>query len=234
MAYLKASVVNIEAVTDRAIRATLCNTANKRGIKYILGGANIVTGGILPKSWGHNTNDLINLKDIHNRFGTVKLKTLPTLGLYKKLYYQYIKSIRLISILNYVPYIKKDVKELIAQELDWKDYGSKHYESIFTRFYQAYILPRKFNIDKRKAHLSTLICSGQMTREEALKEVQKDLYTKEELKKDKDYVLKKLELINEEFEKIMNLPIRSHLDYKSDIKILGFLNFIYRIFKKKD
>lgn len=233
LAYLKASVVDIEAITDHAIVATWYKIANERDIKYILNGNNIATEGIMPESWLHkNKNDLINLKAIHNQFGTVKLKTLPTLGLSKRIYYQLIKNIQTISILNYVTYVKKDVKKIIAQELDWKDYGSKHYESIFTHFYQAYILPRKFNIDKRKAHLSTLICSGQITKEEALKEMQKDLYPEEALKKDKEYVLKKLGLTDKEFERIMGLPIKSHYDYRSDVTMFKFLQFIYRIFKK--
>lgn len=230
LAYFKASVVDIEAVTDHAIIATWYNIANERGIKYIVSGTNIVTEGIMPESWFHYKYDLKNLEAVHNQFGTVKLKTFPRLGVGKQLYYQYIKNIKSVSILNYIPYVKKDAKKLIAQELDWKDYGAKHYESIFTRFYQAYILPRKFNIDKRKAHLSSLICSGQIMREDALEEIKKDLYAKEDLEKDKEYVLKKLGLANEEFEKIMNLPVKSHFDYESDIKWLGPLRFIYRIF----
>jgi len=233
LAYLKASVIDIEVVTDHAIMAALYNIANERGIKYILIGSNIMTEGIMPRSWGYNKNDLINLKAIHNEFGAVRLKSYPVLGLSRKIHYQYIKNIKSLAILNYVPYVKEDVEKLVAQEFDWKNYGGKHCESIFTRFYQTYVLPRKFNIDKRKAHLSTLICSGQITRKEALKEIQKDLYTEEDLKKDKEYVLKKLELTNEEFEKIMNLPIKSHFHYKSDIKWSTFLRFIRRIFEKK-
>lgn len=237
LAYLKASVINIEAITDHAIRAALCNTASERGIQYIISGTNIVTEAMMPKSWRYNANDLVNLKDIHSQYGTVRLKTFPTLGLLKLLYYWYVRKIKFVSILNYVPYVKEDAKKLIAQELDWKDYGGKHCESIFTRFYQAYILPRKFNVDKRKAHLSALICSGQITREDALKEMKRDLYTEEDLEKDKEYVLKKLGLTNEEFEKIMNLPVKSHFDYASDIKWLKLLSFVYRVYripKKKD
>ena len=230
LAYLKASVVDIEAITDHAIIATWYKIANDRGIKYILTGANVATEGVMPKKWLHYKNDLTNLKDIHNQFGTVKLQTFPTLGLRKQLYYQAIKNIKSVSILNYVPYVKKDVKKLIAQELGWEDYGGKHYESVFTRFYQAYILPRKYNIDKRKAHLSSLICSSQFTREEALEEIRKDPYTEEELKKDKEYVLKKLGLAGEEFERIMSLPVKSNFDYKSEIKCLGLLRLVYRIF----
>jgi N-acetyl sugar amidotransferase len=223
VAYFKASVIDIEVLTDHAITATLYDIANERGIKYILSGSNTVTEAIMPPSWSYHKNDLVNLKAIHKQFGTVKLKRFPILGIFRKTYFQLIKGIKSIPILNYVEYVKKDAKQVIARELGWKDYGGKHYESIFTRFYQAYILPRKFNADKRKAHLSTLICSGQITREEALKGMQEELYPAEMLKQDKEYVLKKLGFSEEDFEKIMNLPVRDHGYYKSSLKRLNFL-----------
>jgi hypothetical protein len=132
-----------------------------------------------------------------------------------------------VSILNYVPYNKKEIKEIIKKELDWRDYGGKHYESLFTKFYQAYILPHKFKIDKRKAHLSTLICSGQMTKEEALKELEAPIYPAAELKQDKEYVLKKLGLSESEFEAIMKLPARKHEDFKTDARLKkGYMNLL--------
>jgi hypothetical protein len=124
-----------------------------------------------------------------------------------------------VSILNYVPYNKKEVKDIIQKELGWRDYGGKHYESQFTKFYQAYILPEKFHIDKRKAHLSTLICSGQMTKSEAISELEKPLYEPAQLKADKEYVMKKFGLSQEDFEKIMHLPIKKHSAFKSDRKL---------------
>lgn len=217
LAYLRASVVNIEVPTDHAIIAILYRLADQRGIKYILSGNNVATEGILPKGWVYSWNDLVNLRDIHGKHGSVKLRTFPTLGLRRLLYYEYMKNIRRISILDYVPYVKEEAKAIIARELDWQDYGAKHHESIFTRFYQAYILPRKFNIDKRKAHLSALVCAGQMTREDALNEIRNDPYTEDGLRMDKQYVLGRLGLTDKEFEEMMNLPARSHLDYKSDI-----------------
>lgn len=229
LAYLKASVVDIEAPTDHGVMAVIYNIASEKGIKYVLIGANMATEAISPTSWAHSKNDLVNIKSIHERFGTVKLKTVPTLGLWKQLYYQFIKKIELVAILNYVPYVKNEVKKLMAKELDWQDYGIKHYESIFTRFYQAYILPTKFNIDKRRSHLSSLICAGQITRQQALAEIQKQLYDKEALKKDKEYVLERLGFTDEEFERIMNLPIRSHYDFKSDIKWVRLLNLVSRM-----
>lgn len=230
ISYLKASVTDIEALTDHAIMAILFRTASERGIKYIITGMNITTESIRVPGWGHSKNDLTNLKAIHKQFGTVKLKTFPTMSLYREAYYRYIKGIKLISVLDYVPYIREEAKNVIARELGWEDYGGKHRESIFTRFYQGYILPRKFNIDKRIAHLSNLIHSGQITREDALREMQESPYTEEDLRKDKEYCLKKLMLTEDEFEKMMNLPVKSHFDYSSDIRWRRVLMYIYRKF----
>jgi hypothetical protein len=134
-----------------------------------------------------------------------------------------------VSILNYVPYIKNEVKKTIKQELGWRDYGGKHYESQFTKFYQAYILPKKFHIDKRKAHLSTLVCSGQLSREEALSELGKPLYEPAQLQSDKEYVMKKFGLSSEELEKIMHLPIKKHSAFKSDKKMKErYMNMLIR------
>jgi N-acetyl sugar amidotransferase len=216
LAYLHASVVDIEVVSDHAIFASMRKLARQHKIGYIISGTNIVTEHIMPPSWLYEKMDFANLKDIHNRYGKLKLKTYPTYDFKKFLYFSAVLKLNPISILNYVPYNKKEVKEIITQELDWRDYGGKHYESIFTKFYQAYILPEKFHIDKRKAHLSTLICSGQMTREEALAELEKPLYEPKALAADKEYVLKKFGLSEAEFEKIMKLPVRRHQDFKTD------------------
>lgn len=216
LSFLKASVVDIEVLTDHAIMAALFKTAKERKIKYILSGANIVTEVIMPKAWAHAKWDIKNIKAIQKRFGKKEIKNFPVAGYLKQAKYKLIDRIKFIQILNYLPYIKKDVKALLERELKWRDYGGKHYESIFTRFYQGYILPKKFNIDKRKAHLSTLICSGQITREEALEEMKKEIYPREMLKEDKEYVLKKFGLSKQEFEEIMSLPIKAHEDYPSN------------------
>lgn len=242
LAYLKASVLDIEFPTDHAIVAMMYRLAHQHGIKYILSGFNIATEGILPTAWRWTKMDLLNLHSIHKAYGKVKLKSFPTMGFWKGIYYQYVYKIQFVQLLNYLDYDKKEAKELIARELGWKDYGGKHYESIFTRFYQGYILPRKFNIDKRKAHLSSLICSGQMTKEEALMEMKKDIYDPEQLAIDKEFVIKKFGLTDTEFEHIMNQPVRSHLDFGSYVtahykwhemffKTLRPVRFIYRLFR---
>jgi len=219
LAYLYASVVDIEVVSDHAIFASMYKLAKEHGTGYIISGTNIVTEYIMPPSWLYDKMDWSNLKDIHSKYGKVKLKTYPYFDFKKAVYYNNVLRLNPVSILNYIPYNKKAVKDIIQKELGWRDYGGKHYESQFTKFYQAYILPEKFHIDKRKAHLSTLICSNQMTREEALTELDKPLYEPAQLQSDKEYVMKKFGLNNIEFDKIMHLPVKRHSDFKSDRKL---------------
>lgn len=214
LAYLKASVVDIEVPTDHFIYATLMELACEHKIKYILDGNNIATefaGG--NWKWSFNKLDLVNMMNIHKKFGTIKLKKFPRLGYYQRYYYQHLWGIQSVYPLNYIPYIKADVKQLLKEKLDWRDYGGKHYESVWTKFYQAYILPVKFGIDKRKMHLSNLIWSGQMTREDALADMQKPLYDENELRQDRLYVIKKFGLTEAEFDKIMQLPVVPHEFY---------------------
>lgn len=219
LAFLKASVVDIELLNDFAIFAILHNQAYKRGIKYILHGGNVETEGEkLPKGWTHEKFDQLNILSIHRTFGAKKLKTYPKLSFFKRYYLNVVYKLKWVGILNYIPYNKNEVKKLITEELGWRDYGGKHFESVFTRFYQAYILPEKFHIDKRKFHYSVLICSGQMTREEALAEMKKPAYDPQMLRDDYAFVLKKLGLTEEEFQRIMKQPAKDHLEYDSYIK----------------
>ena len=213
IAYLKASVVDIEAITDHAILATLYRLAGEKKIKYILSGTNVQTENTLPKSWIFNKHDHINIQSIHKAYGTLPLKTFPFSNAKVKRYYQQVMGVRSVSVINYVDYNKKKIKELIQRELGWRDYGGKHYESVWTRFYQGYILPTKFKIDKRKAHLSDLIFGGQITKEEALEELKMPIYDPAQFKIDFDFVLKKLGLTEEEFNAIMQAPPRSHYDF---------------------
>ena len=231
LSYLKASVVDIEAVTDHAIIATLYQVAAQNKIKYILSGENMATEGLLPQHWVHNKNDLINIKAIHRRFGNIPLKTYPTLGFRKNLFYQRLLGLNYVTILDYVDYVKEEAKEIILEELGWRDYGGKHYESIFTRFYQSYILPTKFHIDKRKSHLSTLVCSGQMTREMALEKIKEQIIDNDVLSADREYVIKKFGLTNHSFDAIMALPVKQHTDYPSILNVYRRLRPAYRKIK---
>jgi N-acetyl sugar amidotransferase len=215
LAFLRASVVDIEMLTDHAILGALFRMANRHRVKHILSGSNVATeGGMLIKSWEHDKNDWTHIKAVHKKFGTVKPRSFPNLGLWRIAYYYGLKRIKYTSLLNYVRYVKDEAKQTLIREIGFQDYGGKHHESVFTRFYQTYILPRKFGFDKRRAHLSTLICSGQIAREEALKEMEQPPCSQERLQKDKEQVLEKLGLSEAEFEDIMNAPVRKHEDFK--------------------
>jgi len=212
LSFLKASVVDIELLTDHAIITKLYQLAIENNIKYILSGTNVVTEAVLPSPWIHNKRDHIHIRAVQEKFGTVPIKTFPLFTSSLKWLVVW-KGIKSASLLDLMPYNKKDVKKIIATELGWRDYGGKHYESVFTRFYQGYILPTKFGIDKRKAHLSNLICSGQISRGEALEELSKPGYDDATRKSDYEFVLKKLNLRHEEFEAIMKAPVRKHTEF---------------------
>lgn len=214
LSYLKASVVDIEAVTDHAILGTMYKLAEKHGVKYILSGSNIVTEYVLPSYWVFNKADDLNIKDIHRHFGSKPLKTYPFFTFKERRYYTHVKGIQMAPLLNYMPYNASAVKREIMEDLAWRDYGGKHYESIFTRFYQGYILPTKFKIDKRKAHLSNLIFSGQITREVAMRQLEQPIYDNTQFEEDKQFVLKKLGLSEGEFEAIMQVPRREHREFQ--------------------
>jgi len=221
LAFFKASVANLDVPQDHAYKAALLHKAYKEGIKYLLSGSNLVSESILPSSWGYNSNDLKHLKGIQKQFGTMKLNKYPTINFFQLyIYYPYIVGIKTIALLNYMTYNKKEAKDFLKREFGWRDYGEKHHESIFTRFFQSYILPKKFGYDKRKAHLSSLIASDQITREEALKEMERPLYSKKQLKEDKGFVLKKMGIKEQEFQELLELPNKSYEEYPSNHKII--------------
>ncbi len=211
-AYLAASVIDIEAITDHAILATLHRVAADRGIRFILSGTNLATEGILPRHWVFNKTDHVNIRAIHDAFGSIPLKTFPLFTTRQKKRVDLL-GIETVSLLNHVPYVKTEAKEIISTALDWRDYGGKHHESVFTRFYQGYILPTKFGVDKRNAHLSSLICSGQLSRDNALLELRKPAYDAGQLRADRIFVLKKLGYTEEEFDRLMTTPPVPHETY---------------------
>lgn len=232
ISFLKASVSDAEVPSDFGIFATLFNTANQHNIKYILGGSNLRTEGIMPASWTYGVTDQKYVRSVHKIFSNKPLKAYPKLSIFKWFYYLYGKKIKNVLLLNYMPYDKQAAMDIIEKELDWRNYGGKHYESIYTRFFQSYILPRKFNIDKRKAHLSTLINSGQITREIALEEMKHEIYAKDKMEEDKDYVIKKFGFTLKEFEDIMSLPLKDHRDYPSYYPYIQKLKGVIGVAKK--
>ena len=233
LSYFKAGVVDLEFPTDHAILASMFKIAKKHKIKFVLSGHNVVTEGTyLPKSWVHSKLDYLNLKDIHKQYGSIKLKTYPYLSFIKRLYNFYNSQFEYIQLLNLLEYNKFEVKKKLVSELSWKDYGGKHFESIFTRFYQGYILPNKFNIDKRVFHYSCLVQSEQITREQAIKLLQEPIYDINLLESDKKYVLKKLNFNEATFEDYMRAPIRKHNEFKSEQKYWNKYFFVIKQIKK--
>jgi len=213
LSYIKAGVVDWEVPTDHAIAATWFKLAKKYKIKTILSGNNVVTEAIMPPSWINNKTDYVNLKAIQKKFGSISLNTYPVYDFWPQYYTAYLKGVKSEKPLNLLDYNKSKAKEQIKKELEWKDYGGKHYESVYTKFYQAYVLPTRFNIDKRKPHLSNLVLSGQISKEQALKELEEPLYLPNDLIREKEYVLKKLGLSNVEFETFMTMPKVNHGEY---------------------
>lgn len=214
LAYLKSAVANQDVPQDHAFFASLYHFAIKHNVNYVISGGNIATESIFPKSWHGNAMDAENLHAIHKKFGSknlVKYKTISFFQLY--FYYPFIKKMKTVRPLNYMPYIKQEALEELKDKVGYKEYARKHGESVFTKFFQNYWLPMKYGLDKRRPHLSSLIVAGQMTREEALQELEKPLYDEIELQEEKIYIAKKLGVSDEEFESILAMPKHTYADF---------------------
>jgi asparagine synthase (glutamine-hydrolysing) len=228
LSYIKASVLDWELPTDHIIRATLYKLAKKYKIKHILSGTNHQTEFILPKSMRYTKSDISNIIDIHQKFGSRSIKRLNLLSPFKRWLFAQQYGIKEYPLLDYVVYEKSEAKATIMDKIGWRDYGGKHYESIYTRFYQGFILPCKFGVDKRKAHLSSLINSGQITKQQALDELKLPPYPYESLEKeDLEYVAKKFDLSTNKFIQLLNKPPIPHSFYKQDEN--KFLNLIKKL-----
>lgn len=235
LSVLKSSIVEVEIPTDIAILGALHKTASKYNIRYIISGGNFATEGILPKKWFYNPKDLKLLKAIHKKFGKKRIKNFPYFDYKKEIYYKFFKGIKMFYLLNYIPYEKENVMNVLKEELDWKYYGGKHYESKFTGFVQSYYQYEKFNLDYRRATFATQICAGTMKREEALKELKKKPYRLEKINLEIDYISKKLGIEKNEFLEIFNAPKKSYKDYPNNEKKLEFIYSIYRnIYRKSN
>lgn len=231
--FLLSGIANAEIPTDHAIVATLFNEARSRKIKYVITGSNLETEAVLPDSWMHDAYDLRLLKSVHRRYGSLRLKTFPTLS-YRRLFFMlFFEGYKFVNVLNYEPYRKDAVRQLLSEELGWRDYGGKHNESTFTKFFQAYILPNKFGIDKRKAHLSNLVLAGQLSREDALLELQAPYLTESEIHQEREFVVKKLGFSSSEFETIMKEPARSARDFPHGASMKERLSFLGGRAKKR-
>jgi N-acetyl sugar amidotransferase len=223
VAFLKASTPDGEIPTDHGIFALLWREASRRGIRYIISGMNFATEAISIPDWAYGHSDWRYIKDVHRRFGTTRLTTYPHFSPGYLFYVNAIRRVRTVSILNYLDYRKEEAMALLQEKLGWRYYGGKHHESIYTRFYQGYVLPRKFGIDKRYGHLSDLINAGQMTREAALKELAAPPYPEELQQQDLAYVTKKLGLTAQQFEEIMRAERKSFRDYRNSFGLVQLM-----------
>jgi len=222
VAFFRSGVSNADIPTDHALVASLYAVSARHGVRWIVSGSNVVTESLIPSSWGYSSSDLRHLRAIQGRFGTMKLSRYPQMGFTKRyLWYRFVHQIRMFRLLDYLPYVKADVMEFLKKDLGWRDYGGKHHESRFTRFYQTYYLPTRFGFDKRRAHLSNLVVSGQMTRDEALREMDEPAIAPNEVAELKEYVLKKLGLSDAEFAQIMAEPIRRSEDFPNNQWLYG-------------
>lgn len=220
LALLRASVVDLELVSDHAILAGMYATARRFRVRWIATGDNSATEVTLPRTWNHRKTDLTNIKAIHRRFGSGRLRTFPTMSTVRMWAMQKALRIRTVPLLSYVPYVKADAMRRLNESLGWKPYPGKHYESVITRFYQGYILPVKFGIDKRRIHLSRLICTGQIARGDALAELEKDPYEADQLASDKEFVAKKFGLTEAEFDLLMAAPRCAHDAFATDARVV--------------
>ena len=213
-AFFRASVPNCDIPQDHAILASNNRVAAKFGIRNFISGGNYSCESIIPASWVYDARDLKHLRAVTRKFSGRKLRDFPQMSwIQGYLILPFLKGVRSYRILNDIEFDKDQAKAEISEELGWKDYGGKHHESVYTKFFQSYYLPEKFGIDKRKAHLSSMIVSGQIDRSQALAELQKPLFDPKELDKERKFFLKKLRLSREDWAKIMESPTRRHQDY---------------------
>jgi N-acetyl sugar amidotransferase len=222
LSFFKARVPHIDTPQDHAFFAALYNFATKHGFKYILTGGNYSTECVRePLEWHYHASDLRQLKDIHRRFGTRELDTFPLCDIFTfKIYYRFVKGIRVVKPLNYVPFEKEKAMAELVEKFGWQKYAHKHYESRFTRFYEGYWLPTKFGYDKRRAHFSSLILTGQMSREDALEKLSQPAYNEEQLASDFEYIATKLGISVEELEELHAGENRTYKDYKNSMGLI--------------
>ncbi len=218
-AYIKASVLDLECVSDHAINTILYRTAHRRGIKYVIHGGNVATESTMPKSWGYDKRDGRNLLDIHKKYGVVPLKTYPYMKPYQLFWYLFISNVKAFPILNYVDYNKSESVKELQNRFDWRPYPRKHGENRFTRFYQEIYLPTKFGVDKRIAHYSSLMISGEMNRDAAVGLVNQPLFAPGEEREEIEFVAKKLGFSIDELEQLIAKPPRAHTDFANAAKL---------------
>jgi len=231
LAFFKSGLSNIDTPQDHSFFATMYKFAQEYDVKYILTGGNYSTECIRnPLEWMYYQSDSILLKDIHYKFGTKPLKNYPITNiLWHKVYLPYVKKIKLIRPLDFMPYDKEEATQFLVDEFGYQRYAQKHFESRFTKFYESYWLPKKFGYDTRKVQYSSLIVTGQMSREEALKKLKKPAYDEESIKQDFEYIANKLGITTDELQSYMDAPNKTYSDYKNQMSIYDIGAKIMRI-----
>lgn len=231
LAFFKAGVPHLDTPQDHAFFAGLYNFAAKNKVKYILTGANFSTECVRePLEWHYHASDLRQLKDIHRRFGTRPLKKFPLAGIFKfKIYYRFVKGVQVVKPLNSVPYFKEQAMQELVDRFGWQRYAHKHYESRFTRFYEGFWLPTRFGYDKRRAHFSSLILTGQLSRADALEKIAKPAYDEETVGQDFEYIATKLGLSVAELRALLEIPKKTYQDYKNDMVFIDLGTRVLRL-----
>ena len=219
-AYFFAQVINQDVPQDHAFFAELYHYMIKEKQKYFISGHNWVTESITPLAWGFDAYDSTNIKDIHKKYGKIKLEEYPFISFFEnRIKIPYIYKIKKLRPLNCIDYNPSEALKILEKEVGFQYYGSKHNESVFTRLLQTYIQPKKYGFEKRRAHLSSMIVSGLITREEALKILDQPSESKEKIEKDITFVIKKMQISREEFDKIINSKeVTDHLQFKNNKK----------------
>lgn len=214
LSYLRAAVANQDVPQDHAFFAGLYRFATENKVRFVLNGGNVATEGIYPGSWEGAAMDARNLKAIHARYGTRPLVEYPTIS-FSQYYFWYpvVKRMTPLRLLNYVPYSKSDAVAELEARIGWRTYPRKHGESLFTKFFQNYYLPTKFGYDKRRPHLSTQVAAGDITRDHALALLDEPLYDEEELRRDRQYLCRKLRISEGDFEELMQRPIHHYSEF---------------------
>jgi N-acetyl sugar amidotransferase len=233
VAFLKASVLNQDIPQDHAFFASMYRSAARFGVRNFLSGVNFATESIVPQNWGFTSMDGTHVRAIHRRFGHVPLDSYPIMPLSEYLWMTRVRGQVLVHRpLNYLNYNREDAKAELQRNYGWRDYGGKHGESRFTKFYQEIYLPRKFGFDKRRLHLSSLIVSGQMLRDQALLELAKPIITLDQARHDIKFVAKKLGLTVGALESLIDAPPVSHSTYDSQQPLHRRLTALKRVFRR--
>jgi N-acetyl sugar amidotransferase len=231
LAWFKSGVPHLDIPQDHAFIATLYNFAAKHGIRYILNGGNISTECVrYPLKYYYYGTDMSQIRDIMKRFGTVPMSTYPFSSVFRhKIYLRYVRRLRVVKALNYMPYNKESALKLLESEYGWKPYPQKHFESRFTRFFEGYWLPERFGFDVRRVQFSSLILTGQMTREDALEKLKAPPYDTELIKQDFNYIATKLGITNDELTSYLFMPKKFYWDYKNQMRFIHLGAEIMRV-----